>query len=179
MNFVVDFNNNLVKRMFFYRSFSEETFNLKKFNSKKKIIDKINLEGSFKVKKVIKKKDILKKNIILRILTNNSSEIVSVNKKKIFKENTITNVLNEINQKKIESFISDWFFLFNPFFQENEMVSINGPKSYKKNFDAFKTLRILNSKIFTSSFFNFELSLKIFFHEDKGLSEIFIKNYEC
>ena len=64
------------------------------------------------------------------------------------------------------------------FFQENEMNSLNSVKSIRKNFDSFKTIRLLNSRIMSSSFFNFELTLKIFF-EDENLSEIYFKNYEC
>ena len=58
------------------------------------------------------------------------------------------------------------------------MNSLNSVKSIRKNFDSFKTIRLLNSRIMSSSFFNFELTLKIFF-EDENLSEIYFKNYEC
>lgn len=52
------------------------------------------------------------------------------------------------------------------------MNSLNSVKSIRKNFDSFKTIRLLNSRIMSSSFFNFELTLKIFF-KDENLSEIF------
>ena len=178
MNFMVDYNNNLIKRMFFYKTFSRETFKYKDFCSKKNIIEKINLESKFKDKIIIKKKDIIKKNMILQALTNNYSTIIKVKKNKSIKKNTITNITNKLKQKDLNHFLSVWFFLFNPFFQENEFDLKKGRKSIKKNFDAFKTLKLLNSKILTSNLFNFELSLKISFKEE-NLAEIFEKNYEC
>ena len=179
MQFLVDFNNKLVKRMFFYKNFSKETFNYKKFSSNKSLINKIIIEGNFKKRVVMKKKDILKKNVILQLLTNNSSEQVLNKKKNLkIKKGTITNVINQVPFQDKEVFIQKWYFLFNPFFLENEMISITGPQSIKKKFDSFKSIRLLNSRLISSSFFNFELSLKIFFHEEDS-SEIFFKNYEC
>jgi len=58
------------------------------------------------------------------------------------------------------------------------MNSVSGVKSIRKNFDSFKTIRLLNSRIMSSNFFNFELTLKFSF-KDENLSEIFFKNYEC
>lgn len=132
------------------------------------------------LKKVInKKKDILKKNIILRLLTNSESKSIFSRKNNLkIKKNTITNTENKIKRSLLDPFLKKWFFLFNPFFQENEMNSLNSVKSIRKNFDSFKTIRLLNSRIMSSSFFNFELTLKIFF-KDENLSEIFFKNYEC
>lgn len=179
MEFIIEFNNKLIKRMFFYKTFSKETFNYKKFSSKKSLINKIILQGNFNKRVTNKKKDILKKNIILRLLTNNlSKEIFNKKKSLNIKKGMITNVENVIPTKYLDFFLSKWFFSFNPFFQENEINSINGPKSIKKRFESFKTIRLLNSRLISSSFFNFELSLKISFDE-KNSSEIFNKNYEC
>lgn len=61
MQFLVDFNNKLVKRMFFYKNFSKETFNYKKFSSNKSLINKIIIEGNFKKRVVMKKKRYFKK----------------------------------------------------------------------------------------------------------------------
>lgn len=179
MQFIIEFNNKLIKKMFFYKNFSNETFNYKKFSSKKSLIDKIVLQSSFQKRVINKKKDILKKNIILRLLTNNiSKEIFNKKKTLNIKKGTITNVENIICDKYLENFLTKWFFLFNPFYQENELNLINGPKSINKRFDSFKTIRLLNSRLISSSFFNFELSLKILFNE-KNSSNIFNKNYEC
>ena len=179
MQFLVDFNNKLVKRMFFYKNFSKETFNNKKFSSNKSLISKIIVEGNFKNRVIMKKKDILKKSIILQLLTKNKPEPIFNKKKKLtIKKGTITNVISEVSSKNKDIFLQRWFFLFNPFFLENEMVSILGPKSIKKTFDSFKGIRLLNSRLISSSFFNFELSLKISFNETYS-SEIFFKNYEC
>jgi len=179
MNFLVDFNNKLVKRMVFYKDFSNESFNNKSFSSNKCVINNILLEGSIKKRVLVNKKDILKKNIILRLLTNNSLACIS-NKKGSpdIKKNTLTNTSSELDRIFFTGFINDWYFLFNPFFSENEVLSINGPKSIKKNIDSFKTLRLLNSKLIGSSFFNFDLSLKIVFYNE-GYSDVFYKNYEC
>ena len=179
MEFLLEFNDKMIKKMFFYKTFSKETFNYKKFSSRKSLIDNIILQGNFKKKVINKKKDILKKNIILRLLTNNESKAIFSKKNNLkIKKNTITNTENKINESFLDPFLKKWFFLFNPFFQENEMNSLNSVKSIRKNFDSFKTIRLLNSRIMSSSFFNFELTLKIFF-EDENLSEIFLKNYEC
>jgi hypothetical protein len=179
MEFLLEFNGKMIKKMFFYRTFSKETFNYKKFSSKKSLIDNITLQGYFKKKVINKKKDILKKNIILRLLTNNESKVVfSIKNNLKIKKNTITNIENKIKRSLTDSFLKRWFFLFNPFFLENEMNSVSGVKSIRKNFDSFKTIRLLNSRIMSSNFFNFELTLKFCF-KDENLSEIFFKNYEC
>ena len=179
MQFVVNFNEKLIKRMFFYKTFSKEAFNYKKFSSKKSLIAKIIIGGDFKKRVVIKKKDILKKNVILQLLSNGTSNSIFNKKKKLsIKQGAITNVINQIPLDYNEVFLKKWYFLFNPFFLENEIDSFNGPKSIKKNFDSFKTIRLSNSRLITSSFFNFELNLKIIFN-DEGSSEIFFKNYEC
>lgn len=179
MKFLFEFNNRLIKKMFFYKNFSKETFSYKKFTSNKYLVDKIILQGDFKKKVVINKKDILKKNIILQLISNNfSKKIVNKKKKVNIKLNTITNILNKIPKKQLENFLEKWYFNFNPFFSENQIISITGPKSLKKVFDSFKSLRLCNSRLISSNFFNFELSIKIIFFE-KDLSEIFYKNYEC
>ena len=76
MQFVVNFNEKLIKRMFFYKTFSKEAFNYKKFSSKKSLIAKIIIGGDFKKRVVIKKKDILKKNVILQLLSNGTSNSI-------------------------------------------------------------------------------------------------------
>ena len=179
MKFLVEYNNQLIKKMFFYKNCSKETFNYKKFSSNKFLIDKIILQGNFKRKVVTKKKDVLKKNIILQLISNNfCKEIINKKKKINIKLGTITNTLSQVPKENIEYFLEKWYFYFNPFFLENEIISINGPKSIRKDFDSFKSLRLSNSRLISSNFFNFELSLKILFNEE-GSSEIFFKNYEC
>ena len=178
MQFVIDFNNKLVNRMFFYKNFSNETFKFKKFTSNKSLIKKIILEGKFKRKVVLTKKDILKKSIVLQLLSKNKPKFIFNIKKKLqIKEGTMTNVKIEIEDKYNESFIQHWFFLLNPFFMENEIESIVGPLSLKKNFDAFKAIRLERSKFLSSNVFNFDLSIKFFFFEE-NISDIFFNNYE-
>jgi hypothetical protein len=179
MEFIVDFNNKLIKRMFFYKNFSKEGFNYKKFSSNKSLIHKIVLEGCFKTKVIMKKKNILKKNIILQLLTNNKSDTIYKKKSDLkIKKKTIINIKNELSPIYLDNFVKRWFFLFNPFFFENEIVSLSGPKSIKKNIDSFKTIRLLNSRLISSSLFNFEISLKIYFYQEDS-SEVFFSNYEC
>jgi hypothetical protein len=179
MEFLLEFNDKLIKQMFYYKTCSKETFNYKKFSSTKTLIATSILQGNFKKKVINKKKDILKKNIIFRLLTNNESEILLSQKNNFkIKKNTITNVENKINVDLLYPFLKNWFFCLNPFFQENEMSTISNIKSIRKNFDSFKTIRLLNSRIMSSSFFNFELTLKISF-KDENSSDIFLRNYEC
>ena len=179
MEFLLEFNDKLIKQMFYYKTCSKETFNYKKFSSTKALIATLILQGNFKKKVINKKKDILKKNIIFRLLTNNESKILLSQKNNFkIKKNTITNVENKINVDLLYPFLKNWFFFFNPFFQENEMSTISNIKSIRKDFDSFKTIRLLNSRIMSSSFFNFELTLKISF-KDENSSDIFLRNYEC
>jgi len=48
MEFLLEFNDKMIKKMFFYKTFSKETFNYKKFSSRKSLIDNIILQGNFK-----------------------------------------------------------------------------------------------------------------------------------
>jgi hypothetical protein len=179
MDFITDLNDKLIKRMFFYRRVSSETFDYKKFSSNKSLIHKIVLEGRFKTKVVINKKNILKKNIILQLLTNNKSIMICEKNRDLkIEKNTITNTKNDLSPENFGSFVKKWFFTFNPFFFENEIVSLNGPQSVKKIFDSFRTICLLNSRPVSSSFLDFDLSLKLFFNQE-GSSEIFFKSYEC
>ena len=179
MEFLFEFNDKLIRKMFFYKNFSKETFNYKKFSSTQLLVDNIILSGNHKKKEINKKKDALKKSIIFRLLTNNQSKKIFSKKNNLkIKKNTITNVENQINKKYLNSFFKTWYFSFNPFFQENEISTINNIKSIRKNFDSFKTIRLLNSRITSSSFFSFELTLKFIF-KDENASDIFFRNYEC
>jgi hypothetical protein len=179
MEFIVDFNNNLIKRMLFYKNFSNETFHYKKFNSNKSLIQKVVLEGCFKRKVAMNKKNILKKNVILQLLTNNKS--ITVWKKKgvlKLKKSTIINIKNRLPSIYSDTFIKKWYFLLNPFLFENEVVSLSGPQSIKKRFDAFKITRLLNSRLIgRRGFLDFEISLKIFFYQE-GSANMFYENYE-
>jgi hypothetical protein len=181
MEFLVDFNDKLIKRMLFYKNVSLETFNYKKFSSNKSLVEKVVLEGCFKTKFVMRKKDILKQNLVLQLLTNTKPNAVICRKKGglQIKKKTIMNIKSKIPSMYSENVVKRWFFLLNPFFFENEILSLIGPKSIKKRVDSFKTLRLLNSRVVsgTRSLLNFEVSLKIFFYEE-GSSKLFFKNYE-
>ena len=179
MEFIVDFNDRLIRRMFFYRNVSEETFSYKRFSSNRFSIHKIILESCFKTNADIKKKSILKKNIILQLMTNNKS-CTSWKKTSDLKINktTIINIKNQLPLKYSANFTKRWFFLLDPLFSDNEMISLNGPRSIKKNFDSFKTIHFLNSRIIIGSFLNFEISLKIFFYQE-DFPYLFFKNYDC
>jgi len=74
MEFLFEFNDKLIRKMFFYKTFSKETFNYKKFSSTQLLVDNIILSGNHKKKEINKKKDALKKSIIFRLLTNNQSK---------------------------------------------------------------------------------------------------------
>jgi hypothetical protein len=179
MEFIVDFNNKLIKRMFFYKNFSDESFHYKKFNSNKSLIQKIVLEGCFKTKIAMNKKNLLKKNVILQLLTNNKSSTVWKKRSGLkLKKNTIINIKNRLPFIYSDNFIKKWFFLFNPFLFENEIASLSGPQSIKKGFDAFKITRLLNSRLIgRRSFLDFDISLKIFFNQE-GSAKMFYQNYE-
>jgi hypothetical protein len=179
MEFIVDFNDKLIKRMIFYKNASEETFSYKRFSLNKFSVQKVVLESGFKTNTAIKKKSILKKSIILQLMTNNKSRTSC---KKVGdlknKKKTIVNIKNRLSCKYSANFTKRWFFLLDPFFSGNEMISLSGSHSIKKNFDSFKTVQLLNSRIIISNFLNFEISLKFFFYQE-GSSEIFFKNYDC
>ena len=61
MEFLLEFNDKLIKQMFYYKTCSKETFNYKKFSSTKALVGTLILQGNFKKKVINKKKDILKK----------------------------------------------------------------------------------------------------------------------
>jgi ribosomal protein L5 len=134
MEFIVAFNDKLMRRMVFYKSVPEEAFNYKQFRSTKSLIQKIVLEGCFKTKAVTGKKDVLKKSTLLLLLTNTKNSIAVWDKKSVLKikKDTIINVKSELSSRSLYNFIKRWFFLFNPFLFENEISSFTGPKSIKK-----------------------------------------------
>jgi hypothetical protein len=186
MEFLVNFNNKLVKRMFFYRSSSIKTFNYKTFSSNKSLIHKILLQSRFRKKASVVKKTLLKNNAILQLLTNNKTSMLwkigrDLNIKKntpVKKKNTLINSKNKLSWKYFDSFIKRWFFTFDLFFFENEITSLWGPQSVTTHFDSFKILRLLNSGLINGSLFNFDVTLKIFFCQ-KGSSEVFFRNFDC
>ena len=67
MEFLLEFNDKMIKKMFFYKTFSKETFNYKKFSSRKSLIDNIILQGNLKKKVINKKKRYFKKKYYFKI----------------------------------------------------------------------------------------------------------------
>ena len=178
MNFIANFNEKLIKKMYFYKISSIEDFNFKGFNSKKTLVKDVFFENKFHRNTPFLKKESLKNSVILKAISNSKIKIIKPIKKANFKSTCITGVKSFLLKKESESFLIKWFFLFDCFFSENELESNTGSNSVYKTIEAFKLLRLLNSKLIGSSFFNFKISVKIVF-ENKNISKLFLNNYQC
>ena len=178
MNFIANFNEKLIKKMYFYKTSLNEDFNFKNFNSKKTFVKDIFFENKFYKNNSFLRKESLKNGVILKAISNSNIKIIKPVKKANLKSKYITGVKSFLFKKKSESFLIKWFFLFDCFFSENELESNIGSNSIYKTIEAFKLLRLLNSKLIGSSFFNFKISVKIVF-ENKNISKLFLNNYQC